>query len=194
MKINKNDLRSFWFTDKNGNFIGETKFEAETHNCEVFYVSRFPTKLITQHYRVSLQSEVDACKHPRKFIKPTYGLCDGLVGRKCELCHGTQVKNKWTLWPKKWDGDAFHPILETSSTYDDTIILKMANSGDYTLGEAILLYTSACERCMNVLAHKYTNGEEGYLEYSDEWKLANTNCKFCEDVSKPNVEKIEGEG
>jgi len=59
-------------------------------------------------------------------------------------------------------------------------ILGMVNSGDYTLAEALALYSSCCERCANVLAYKYTNGEDGYKEYSDEWHRCNTSCRYCE--------------
>lgn len=59
------------------------------------------------------------------------------------------------------------------------VILGMANSGDYTLGEAIAVFARACERCMNVLAYKYTNGKDGYPEFSEEWHKAGTMCDFC---------------
>ena len=62
------------------------------------------------------------------------------------------------------------------------VILAMANSGDYTLAEAIALYASCCERCTNVLAYKYLNGKDGYEEYSDEWEKANTVCRYCKEV------------
>ena len=62
---------------------------------------------------------------------------------------------------------------------NEKIILAMVNSGDYTLSEALAVYTSACERCANVLAWKYTNGEDGYPEFSKKWNEANTECDFC---------------
>lgn len=61
------------------------------------------------------------------------------------------------------------------------VILAMANSGDYTLAEAMALYASCCERCMNVLAYKYLDGKDGYKEYSDEWKKCNTVCRYCKE-------------
>lgn len=61
------------------------------------------------------------------------------------------------------------------------VILAMANSGDYTLAESMAIYASCCERCMNVLAYKYLNGKDGYAEYSDEWKLCITSCRYCKD-------------
>ena len=64
------------------------------------------------------------------------------------------------------------------------VILAMANSGDYTLAEAMALYASCCERCANVLTYKYLNGKDGYEEYSDEWKKCNTVCIYCKEVNK----------
>lgn len=61
------------------------------------------------------------------------------------------------------------------------VILAMANSGDYTLAEAMALYASCCERCANVLAYKYLNGKDGYAEYSNEWKKSNTVCRYCKE-------------
>lgn len=59
------------------------------------------------------------------------------------------------------------------------VILAMANSGDYTLAQAIMLWAKSCERCMNVFAYKYLNGADGYPEHSEEWKKCNTECQFC---------------
>ena len=64
---------------------------------------------------------------------------------------------------------------------NEDVILAMANSGDYTLSEAIAVWANACERCMNVLTYKYLNGKDGYPEHSDEWKKANTVCRYCRD-------------
>ena len=61
------------------------------------------------------------------------------------------------------------------------VIMAMVNSGDYTLPEALVVFASACERCMNVLAYKYLNGADGYAEHSEEWEKCNTKCDFCVD-------------
>jgi hypothetical protein len=34
---------------------------------------------------------------------------------------------------------------------------------------------------MNVLIHKYTNGEDGYEEYGEEWEKCGTVCDFCRE-------------
>lgn len=55
----------------------------------------------------------------------------------------------------------------------------MVNSGDFRLSEAIIVVSESYERCLNVLTHKYTNGKDGYPEYSEQWMKCNTVCK-CE--------------
>ncbi len=180
MKINKEDLETLWYEDENGNKIECAENEYHPKGA-VFQVSRFPKTLTTTYLRLINQSDVDKCKHPRKYIVPTYGWIEGIVGRECKACHGTQTKKKWHIWPKKWDGYGSRKVASFNSTWnDEETILAMVNSGDYTLEEAIIVYATACERCMNVLVYKYTNGKEGYEEYSEEWKKCNTSCKFCE--------------
>lgn len=71
------------------------------------------------------------------------------------------------------------------------LIVAMVNSGDYDLYDAISIYARACERCTNVLWNKYLPGEDGYEEFSDEWKKANTVCDFCRDYNEKRTEKHE---
>ncbi len=83
----------------------------------------------------------------------------------------------------KWDdGTNITPLIDFHTTIgggNEPLILAMANSGDFTLSEAICVYASACERCANVLAYKYLNGKDGYPEFSEEWAKTNTSCDFC---------------
>ena len=86
----------------------------------------------------------------------------------------------------KGDDGRFHEAYRCNCHIgrgNEDVILAMANSGDYTLGEAIILYSQACERCANVLAYKYLNGKDGYPEHSDKWKECNTVCQFCREES-----------
>ena len=62
------------------------------------------------------------------------------------------------------------------------VICAMVQSGDYTFEEAVCIWVNACERCMNVLTYKYTNGKDGYPEHSEEWEKCNTCCDFCEET------------
>jgi hypothetical protein len=181
MKISKEHLETLWYEDEQGNRIACAENEYHPEGA-VYQVSRFPKTLTTTHLRLINQTDVDKCRHPRKYIVPTYGWIDGIVGRECKLCHGTQTKKKGHLWPRKWDGYGSRQANSFNSTWnDEKTVLGMVNSGEYTLEEAIIIYATSCERCMNVLAHKYSNGEEGYEEYSDEWKRCNTVCRFCKD-------------
>ena len=64
---------------------------------------------------------------------------------------------------------------------NENVIIALVNSGDFTLSEALAVYATACERCTNALIWKYSQGEDGYPEYSEEWKKANTVCEFCKE-------------
>ena len=79
----------------------------------------------------------------------------------------------------------FSTLIRTNTSYGSKTaqecIVAMVNSGDYTLEEAIYVFANACERCMNVLIHKYLNGADGYEEYSEEWHKANTVCDWCKE-------------
>lgn len=180
MKIDKKQLKTLWYEDKDGNPIDRKKDEIPAN--AYYQVSRFPQMLTESHLKLIRQDEVDQCSHPHKCREKTGGWIDGVFGRRCTRCGGTQIRKKFHLWPKKWDACGSREIFEGHITWnDDKTILGMVNSGDYTLSEAILVYTMACERCMNVLAYKYTNGKDGYPEHSDEWKKCGTSCKFCKN-------------
>lgn len=93
------------------------------------------------------------------------------------------MKAWWQPWGSKWDeGTRIIPLMDGHCTIgggNQDVILAMANSGDFTLAEALVVWASSCERCMNVLAHKYTDGKDGYEEYSEEWRKCGTVCDFC---------------
>jgi len=176
MKIDKEKhLEILWCEDANGNVVSDEN----SGEC-IYQVSRFPQSLTTTYLKLINTEEVEKCNHPRKYIVPTYGWIDGIVGRECKLCGGTQTKKQWHLWPRKWGAYGSKEVFSCNSTWNnDEAILEMVNSGDFTLSEAIIVYATSCERCMNVLIHKYTNGEDGYAEYTEEWKECGTSCQFC---------------
>lgn len=181
-----------WYEDKDGkripmNSYGEPLYP-EDRDKIVFQVTRFPLEIRTSYFKIVKQKDVDTCKHPEKYIVPTYGWVDGYEGRECKLCHGTQVKKITDPWPDKWDANGSRLVMSTAcNTNAEDLIIAMVNSGDYRLSEAILVVSQACERCLNVLLHKYLNGKDGYPEYSEEWMKCNTLCRFCEHekVGKP---------
>lgn len=72
-------------------------------------------------------------------------------------------------------------VAEGSQTWPEDLVLAMANSGNYSLSESILIAASSCERCLNALCHKY-GLDNGYPEGSEEWKKCGTVCDFCEEL------------
>lgn len=188
MKINKDELRILWYEDAEGNIIPHDSEACEAPKGAAYQVSQFPNELRTTYLELIRQEDVDQCTHPRKFIRPTYGWVDGVVGRECTRCGGHQVKKKWHFWPRKWDGHGSRKAFEGTCHWGNSdVILAMVASGDYDFSQAVIAYTTACERCMNVLAHKYLNGQDGYEEFSDEWCKANTVCNFCRDISQEEI-------
>lgn len=184
MNIDKSKLKSgIWYEDENGNYlqpVGECMSAPEgAHTYHVI----FPLE-VTEHISVCHSAEEKAkCKHRRKFLKKDHGLIKGYKGRMCTSCGCSQTRKWWQPWGRKWDSGADTTPLMDCNTHigggnEDTII-AMVNSGDYTLSDAIAVYASSCERCMNVLTYKYSGGKDGYAEFSDEWKKANTVCDFC---------------
>ena len=175
MKIDKKELRTLWYEDRHGNVYDEP-----TKGAEYMYV-RHPLEVTTTCYTPVDQDIVNKCKHPKRYIARTFGWIDGIKGRECKLCGGTQVRKTYQLWGSKWKASGSRKLFSgTTSLGTGDIVLAMANSGDYTLEEAILTKSIACERCGNALAYKYTDGKEGYAEDSENYIKSGTRCKFCE--------------
>ena len=189
MKIDKSKLKlGIWYEDGNGNYLGHQGDSVEPIEGAHTYHSCFPLE-VTEHIYISHSAEEKAnCKHERKYLRKDNGLIKGLKGRSCTLCGCYQKRKWWQPWGKKWDsGASITPLMDGHVHVgggNEKIILSMANSGDYTLSEAIAVYSSSCERCSNVLAWKYTNGQEGYEEFSEEWKKTNTECDFCNCIGE----------
>ena len=197
MKIDKSKIKiGIWYEDHDGNMIGRPSDMVidEIHENAETYHMLFPLEVREE---VGEIVDIDKCKHKRKYRKKDTGLVDGLHGIVCNRCHSYKLA-KWyiPLWLKKWvtpyssmstkGPKKTHTHIFTGCTYlnDEKLILAMANSGDYTLKESIAILAQCCERCHNVLAYKYLKGEDGYPEYSDEWKKCNTHCDFCKDTEK----------
>jgi hypothetical protein len=70
-----------------------------------------------------------------------------------------------------------------NATFSEDLALALSYaSNGLSLGTAILVAASACERCTNALAYSH-NLAWGYPECGEEWNAADTQCTFCEDVS-----------
>ena len=182
MKIKKEHLKTLWYEDKDGNFVGKPDLKKGLnvpHNA-AYQISRFPNVLRTKYLYLIKQKDIDKCKHPKKHIKKTDGWADDVYGRKCNACGGTQTRAAWHLWPKKWYGCGSREVASANSSWSEDLVLVIANSGDYSLSEAIIIAATSCERCMNVLADKY-GLDWGYEEGSEEWEKTGTSCQFCEE-------------
>ena len=155
--------------------------------------SQFPNYLRHTVLKLVQRDEVDNCTHPKDDVVKTYGWIDGIEGRECQRCKGTQVKSVDVEWPEKWDAEGSRDLFAGESGYQEDLVLAMAKDGRYTLGESILLVANACERCMNSLAHKY-GLKWGYPEKSEKWKKTNTQCDYCESMGtykpSPPTEKL----
>ena len=181
MDIRKDDLKTLWFEDKDGNCIGEPDFKSEptVPNNTKYQVSRFPNELTTRCVKLIHQEDVDKCNHPKKHIRKTDGWVDGILGRECTLCGGTQNRRVKNPWPEKWEGSNSHEVYSGTSSWPEDLALAIANSDDYfSLSEAIIIAATSCERCMNALASEY-GLDWGYEEGSEEWEKTNTSCQFC---------------
>lgn len=162
MNIDVSKMQVCWWEDENGNVLPEG-CDRETKGAK-FYHSTFPCQIT---------HEIDDYDyHPEGFISKY-------------LFQKSKLYKKW--WCSR-NNKTFRPLCSFNTTYgtksSQECIVAMVNSGEYTLEQAIWVFTTACERCMNVLCHKYLNGKEGYEEYSDDWKQANTCCVFCEKGSE----------
>lgn len=187
MKIDKTKLKlGIWYEDGKGNVIKsednpvfEAPEEARTyHSC-------FPLQITEKIYTVHSKNQKEACKHKRKYWKKDVDLIKGMKGHTCTACGCSQVRKWWQPWGRKWDyGVEITPLIDLHTSIgggNQDVIMAMVNSGDYTLQEALVIFSTACERCMNVLTHKYLNGADGYAEHSDEWEKCRTECDFCKN-------------
>lgn len=188
MNINKSMLKTFWYEDQEGKEI-KNDDELVTPDGAHSYVTRSTLEIREVHHKIIKQDDVNKCPHKSKWIKRTGGWVKGIKGRECQKCHGIQVRKNYQAWGNKWEAGGSRKwfvgtthIGLTQGGHMEETIMGMVNSGDYSLKEAILVYSIACERCMNVLIYKYTNREDGYYEYSQEWITCGTHCIFCKDM------------
>lgn len=183
MVIDKSKLKlGIWYEDVNRNMYRNDNGVGRPNDECVTYHICFPLE-IREEIR-GIYDNKNTCKHPLAYRKRTGGWIKGVKGCKCEKCGKTKVGKKFIPFAfMKWGDGAETYSIMTSNTHigNEDCVLAMANSGDYTLREAAVVYANACERCMNVLEYKYLNGKAGYEEFSEEWKKANTICDFCKD-------------
>ena len=89
----------------------------------------------------------------------------------------SQFPNQLTTTYLKCYEDRSEEVMEGHQSWPEDLVMAMANSGDYSLSESILIAASCCERCLNVLLDQYEL--DGYEEDSEEWNDCGTECEFC---------------
>lgn len=191
MKIDVNQLLVLWYQNAEGEkWVPDlTLGECPTPPPGFIYqMSRFPGMVRERMLRGVQREEVETCEHPEGLVVPTFGWIEGMVGRECKKCHGTQLKKKEESWPEEWDASGCRVMAESETTWSEELVMAMVTSGDYGLKQAILIAVTACERCMNVLAHQY-GLEDGYPEGSEQWEKSRTICQFCEGETYGTVER-----
>lgn len=190
-------LPTLWYENEAGDRweVSPTDPYVEPPEGFIYQHSRFPHVLRETVLRMVQQSEVDACDHPADMMKPDLGLIEGLEGRECLKCHGTQVKDAGAPWPAQWEAYGSREILTGESTWPDELVLAMVRpspaemvlalerhgSEPRLLGmnDAIILAATSCERCLNGLLWRY-GCNDGYPPYSEQWNKTNTKCAICE--------------
>lgn len=75
-------------------------------------------------------------------------------------------------------------ILTAEAGAAEDLVLALATGANegpqFSLHDALVITSEACERCMNALAHEYGLGW-GYPEFGGEWRECGTSCVMCED-------------
>lgn len=183
MKIDKSKLKmGLWYEDRDGNIIPHDLDNLDIPKEAWLYATRWPLEITEKVY--GIYKNKDTCKHPLKHIKVKRGWAKGIKFCECKKC-GKNKEGKWyvpfAFMPWNYGSDTYEMFSFTNhiGRGNEDVIMAMVNSGDYTLSEALIVWASACERCMNVIAYKYLNGKDGYEEHSEEWEKSNTQCEFC---------------
>ena len=162
----------------------------------IYQHSQFPNEVNERVLRVTVAREVDACQHPRQYVKRTGGWHEGIEGRECQRCNGTQTRAVGERWPKKWSAGGSRTLLSGSCGYPGDLVLAMTRPSllerarqvyRYGLpaipwsdhGQAVLTAKTACEACLNVLCYRHGLAD-GYPKGSDAWQAAGTSCELCD--------------
>ena len=126
MKIDEN-LYSIWYENEAGTrFVPDLSGGNPTAAVpEDFRYQHSEMAMYLTHdvLRVARASEVSACAHGN--IKPTYGWIDGVEGRKCHDCLGTQTRKVDEPWPEVWSASSSERIFQGSNGYPADLVLAM---------------------------------------------------------------------
>jgi hypothetical protein len=196
MNIDESKMESLWLENEKGEVSYDVVDPPEGF---IYQHSKFPCTLNHNVLRAIVPKEVGSCDHPIEDIRKTYGWIDGIEGRRCARCGGTQTKKTTEDWPENWDASGSVSLISGSSSYPKNLVLALTRPTlkerlislgrgfvrlkTYDLDKAIRIAADSCERCLNVLLYKYGQND-GYKEFSDEWHRCGTECQFCEHLGR----------
>lgn len=180
-------LTTLWYEDADGNRI-PGPYESPSGEPFVprgayYQVSRF-AEVRTTHLRFVRREEVDDCPHPDEYVVATYGWIDGIGGRECKRCHGTQTRAVGEDWSDCWDADGSREFMSFTSHGGHELVAAMVRDG-WAVDDALVWKAVACEKCMNVMGHRL-GVPDHYGPDSREFAQANTTCEICK---APTVER-----
>ena len=170
----ENDKGDRWYPNLKADYAGSADIP-EGYN---YQHSQFPTMLQHKILKIITAEEVDNCLHPGKYIVPKFGYIDGVEGRECKQCCGTQTRSVTEDWPTKWQSGHSRELMTGESGWSEDLVFAIAERNGHKVGQAILQVANSCERCMNTLAHDY-GLEWGYPKESEEYNRCGTVCDFC---------------
>lgn len=190
---------TLWRENEKGDkweYPDEDYFQATPPKEFILQVSRFPRALKTTWLKLVQPEEVEKCPHEDRYVNETFGWVDGVEGRECKMCHGTQIRNVGEPWPKKWDAHGSRELMSGEASWPEDLVLAMMRPSEEELkksverygspgrileemDDAIIVAAESCERCLNSLAHRY-GLDWGYPRDSKDWEEARTRCHLCE--------------
>ena len=71
-------------------------------------------------------------------------------------------------------------VCDGTSTYAEDLATVLVTVGGFPLSQAILLSATACEKCMNVMAHDW-GLKWGYASDSEDARKCGTECELCNE-------------
>ncbi len=189
-------IETLWYENANGDkwyprLDGGEHPEEGLPDGFVYQHSQFPTHLRHSILKLVQPSEVEECLHPIDSVFDTDGWVDGIIGRECKECNGTQVAEEAEGWPLDWSAYGSRSIVTMDSGWSEELALALCTAkttpsawdfpAQMTLSQAILISASACERCINAMAHG-VGLSWGYPEFSEDWQKTKTYCDLCHGV------------
>lgn len=189
-------IPQLWWENEEGDrwYCDPREYPVEPPTGYIYQHSRFPSVLVHRALRMVQREEVDACPHDPQFVQPTYGWVDGIEGRECKQCHGTQTKSVGEPWPTTWEAYGSRDLYTGESSWPVDLALAMTRPTAEELEEAtqrfgtpprllalddaITLAATSCGRCLNALLYRYGLGD-GYPRGSEGWNASHTSCEIC---------------